>query len=559
MDNTQKNAESNSDIASRLKAILESAVDGIITIDERGCIEFANPATCKTFGYEIDEMIGRNIAMLMPSPYKENHDTYIHNYVDSGIRKIIGIGREVQGTKKDGTIFPFWLSVSEVKLENKRLFTGVVHDLTEQKKAEEALSTLNKELEARVVERTDKLTDALNSIVQTNQQLQAINLQLQHEIQERKAVEQALLISREELKNTQELLQQIVSNYPDGSISVVDKDFNYIFTGGEILNTLGLNPKEIIGKRLFPLVSEESWQILKKDLEKVFEGYILQNHEFPETVQDFQFAADAFPLKEGDGPINRIAVFTHDVTDLKKVEAELREALKKERELGELKSRFVSMASHEFRTPLTSILSSASLMSQYILTEQQEKREKHFQKIKSSVAQLSGILNDFLSLSRLEEGRVELQWEDLDFNQFCAEMAEEMVPVLKQGQHIFVRHSHESMIFKTDKKLLKMILTNLLSNASKYSDEGAEIHCIIKKEANKLKIDIIDEGIGIPDADKQHMFDRFFRASNAVNIKGTGLGLNIVKRYVELMNGKLTFTSELGKGSTFTIVFPMES
>jgi PAS domain S-box-containing protein len=549
MDNVEKNKESIIDVASRLQAVIETAVDGIITIDERGTIEFANPSTCKIFQYDVAEMVGNNISMLMPSPYHENHDGYMHNYMSTGVKKIIGIGREVRGKKKDGTIFPFWLSVSEVKLESKRrMFTGIVHDLTEQKQAEEELLKLNQDLESIVAERTDKLSDVVNKLLSTNQQLQ-------HEIQERKAAEQALLMSREELKNTQEVLSEIVNNYPDGSISVVDKNFNYLFTGGEIHNTLGNDVTTLIGKRIFPLVSNQIWDTIKADFKAVFEGRIIQDYEIPEIIQGFAFAVDAFPLKDDEGNINRIAVFTRNISDLKRVEEELREALNKERELGELKSRFVSMASHEFRTPLSTILSSASLSAQYTLTEQQDKREKHYQKIKSSVTSLTGILNDFLSLSRLEEGRVEVHLEDVDFNIFCMEMAEEINPVLKQGQHIFVKHSHESMTLQMDKKLMKMILANLLTNASKYSDEGAEIHCIIKKDNNALEIDIIDQGIGIPDEDKPHMFDRFFRASNAMNIKGTGLGLNIVKRYVELMGGTIKFKSELGKGSTFTVSF----
>jgi PAS domain S-box-containing protein len=549
MENVEKNKESIVDVASRLQAVIETAVDGIITIDERGLIEFANPSTCKIFQYDVDEMVGNNISMLMPSPYHENHDGYMHNYMSTGVKKIIGIGREVRGKKKDGTIFPFWLSVSEVKLESKRrMFTGIVHDLTEQKKAEEELLKLNQDLETIVAERTDKLSDLVNKLLSTNQQLQ-------HEVQERKAAEQALLMSREELKNTQEVLSEIVNNYPDGSISVVDKNFNYLFTGGEIHNSLGNDVEDLIGKRIFPLVSDRIWATMKDDFQTVFEGKIIQDYEIPEIIQGFAFAVDAFPLKDDEGNINRIAVFTRNISDLKKVEEDLREALNKERELGELKSRFVSMASHEFRTPLSTILSSASLSAQYTLTEQQDKREKHYQKIKSSVTSLTGILNDFLSLSRLEEGRVEVHLEDVDFNIFCMEMAEEINPVLKQGQHIFVKHSHESMVLTMDKKLMKMILANLLTNASKYSDEGAEIHCIVKKDNNALEIDIIDQGIGIPEEDKPHMFDRFFRASNAMNIKGTGLGLNIVKRYVELMGGTIKFRSELGKGSTFTVSF----
>ncbi len=540
--------ESISDVASRLQAIIETAVDGILTIDDRGTIEFANPATCKIFQYDVSEMVGRNIHMLMPSPYHENHDGYMHNYMSTGVRKIIGIGREVQGKRKDGTVFPFWLSVSEVKMENKRLFTGIVHDLTEQKKAEEELLKLNQDLESIVAERTDKLSDVVNKLLSTNQQLQ-------HEIQERKAAEQALLMSREELKSIQELLHEIVNNYPDGSISVVDRNFNYLFTGGEIHNTLGNDVKNLFGKRIFPLVSNALWEAIKDDFKAVFEGKIIQDYEIPEIIQGFAFAVDAFPLKDDDGTISRIAVFTRNISDLKKIEGELRDALKKERELGELKTRFVAMASHEFRTPLSTILSSASLSAQYTQTEQQDKREKHYQKIKSSVTTLTGILNDFLSLSRLEEGRVEVQYADVDFGMFCIEMAEEINPMLKKGQHIFVKHPQGNMVFKTDKSLLKLILINLLTNASKYSDEGAEIHCIVKKVIKEVELDIIDQGIGIPEEDKPHIFDRFFRASNVTNIKGTGLGLNIVKRYIELLGGTIRFDSTLGKGSTFTVCF----
>ncbi len=546
MKKTNDFSENMSDVASRLQAVIESAVDGIITIDEFGIIEFANPATCKIFQYEIAEMVGNNISMLMPSPYRESHDGYLQNYKDSGLRKIIGIGREVRGKRKDGTIFPFWLSVSEVKLKNQRLFTGIVHDLTEQKKAEEALLKLNQDLEGIVAERTDKLSSVVNRLLSTNQQLQ-------HEIQERKAVEHALLLSQQQFQSIQQILQQIVDNYPDGSISVVDKDFNYIFTGGEIHKTLGNDENLMIGTRLFPLISEKTWQNIQNDLSKVFEGDFLQNYEIPEIVKGYAFSIDAFPLKDEKGAVSRIAVFTHNISDLKKVEADLREALKKERELGELKSRFVSMASHEFRTPLSTILSSASLAVQYTQAEQQDKREKHFNKIKSAVTTLTGILNDFLSLSRLEEGRVEVHYSDLDFGVFCIEMAEEMNPLLKPNQHIFIRHAHAPVVFRTDKNLLKLIFLNLLSNASKYSSEGAEIHCVLQMKDEMLNIDIIDEGIGIPDSDKPYMFERFFRASNAINIKGTGLGLNIVKRYVELLNGAISFTSELGKGSIFSV------
>ncbi len=425
--NSEIKKENITDVAARLQAIIETAVDGIIAINDRGVIESVNPATCKIFDYEVAELLGQNVSMLMPQPHKQNHDGYLHNYTTTGDKKIIGIGREVPGRKKDGTIFPFWLAVSEFKLGEKRMFTGVVHDMTEQKKAETALREMNQQLEGMVSERTEKLSDVVNKLLASNQQLQ-------HEIQERKAVALAL----------------------------------------------------------------------------------------------------------------------------KRVEDDLREALKKEQELGMLKSRFVSMASHEFRTPLSTILSSASLMIQYIKEEQQDKREKHFQKIRSSVDMLTTILNDFLSLSRLEEGRVEAVLEAFNIQDFCKEAMEDVQHILKKGQKLKLNHAAKQMMVLMDKKLLKLILINLISNASKYSEEGTDITCSIQLLQNTLQISISDVGIGIPDEDQKHLFDRFFRASNAINIKGTGLGLHIVKRYAELMNGTVSFESVMGKGSTFTLNFDIK-
>ena len=222
--------------------------------------------------------------------------------------------------------------------------------------------------------------------------------------------------------------------------------------------------------------------------------------------------------------------------------------------MGELKSRFITMASHEFRTPLSTILSSADLMLAYKTTEQQDKRERHYAKIKASVENLNTILNDFLSLSRLDEGLVELENEDFVLEDFFAQVFDEAAGVLKKGQTIVPNH-HLPPQFSVclDKKSVRMVLMNLISNASKYSNENQKIIC--QTSQNPLCIRVIDEGIGIPDADKPHMFDRFFRASNVTNIKGTGLGLNIVRRYVEMMGGSISFESTLGKGSIFTIEF----
>ncbi|MFB9862744.1 hybrid sensor histidine kinase/response regulator [Rufibacter immobilis] len=234
---------------------------------------------------------------------------------------------------------------------------------------------------------------------------------------------------------------------------------------------------------------------------------------------------------------------------------EIKKALQKEKDLNELKSRFVTIASHEFRTPLSTVLSSASLIGKYKLTEEDDKRQKHVNRIKSAVHNLTGILNDFLSLSRIEEGKIYNVPTAFDLVPFIEEIIDEMQGYIKVGQQIHYRHEGQPSIVTLDKQLLKNIVLNLLSNASKYSAEGKEIMITTQVDAQQAMVQVQDQGIGIPDADQAHLFTPFFRAHNAVNYEGTGLGLNIVKRYVDIMNGTLTYTSQQNEGTTFTVQF----
>ncbi|MBS1773178.1 MAG: PAS domain S-box protein [Bacteroidetes bacterium] len=233
----------------------------------------------------------------------------------------------------------------------------------------------------------------------------------------------------------------------------------------------------------------------------------------------------------------------------------LSEALEKEKELNELKSRFVSMASHEFRTPLSTVLSSAYLLSKYHNTDEQPKRDKHIQRVISSVNMLNDILNDFLSVGKIEEGRIQIRYSDFNLPQFINELTSEMQPIFKNGQHVSYKHTGPEVIH-LDSTLLKHIVMNLLSNAVKFSPEGSTIEIVTVNEENKtLLLSIKDSGIGISKEDQEHLFERFFRGANVTNIQGTGLGLHIVAKYTELMNGVISGKSDLGEGTTFTINF----
>jgi signal transduction histidine kinase len=244
------------------------------------------------------------------------------------------------------------------------------------------------------------------------------------------------------------------------------------------------------------------------------------------------------------------------VNERKRAEEEARGALEKERELNELKTKFVSIASHEFRTPLSAILSSASLINQYNERDEKDKVDKHVQRIKSSVNHLTSILNDFLSLGKLEEGVIDINKEPLILKDFIDTIHEEMSPLLKQGQRLEVEFESGTEIY-SDTRILRNILFNLISNASKYSPEHKTILLKFETRNGKFIISVQDEGIGIPEQDQKHLFDRFFRASNSGNVQGTGLGLNIVKRYADLLGGTIAFRSNSEAGSIFTVTVPI--
>lgn len=242
------------------------------------------------------------------------------------------------------------------------------------------------------------------------------------------------------------------------------------------------------------------------------------------------------------------------MNDLEQSKDELAHALNKEKELSDLKSRFVSMASHEFRTPLSTILSSASLVAKYTLTDEQEKRDKHILRIKSSVNNLTDILNEFLSIGKIEDGKIMTHYSSFNVKEMIANICSELQGIAKKTQKIVYTHEGENNVY-LDATLLRNIFMNLLSNAIKFSPEDAIIEVNSIVNSKDVVFYVKDYGMGISSDDQKHLFERFFRAKNATNIQGTGLGLHIVGKYVELMNGEVKCESELEKGTTFMITF----
>ena len=245
------------------------------------------------------------------------------------------------------------------------------------------------------------------------------------------------------------------------------------------------------------------------------------------------------------------------MNELEKSRDELTKALSKEKELGDLKGRFVSMASHEFRTPLSTILSSASLLSKYSLTDEQDKRDKHIDRIKSSVNNLITILNEFLSIGKIEDGKITANKVRFDLKELISGLINEMHGILKPGQQLLFDQKGDKEVL-LDPSLLKNVLINILSNAIKFSSGNSKI--IVKSDVSKkrIKICVKDEGIGMSEEDQKHLFERFYRGANVTNIQGTGLGLHIVGKYIEIMDGNISIKSELEKGTEICITFKNE-
>ena len=253
---------------------------------------------------------------------------------------------------------------------------------------------------------------------------------------------------------------------------------------------------------------------------------------------------------------NRTMILEEAILELEKTKKDLNKALEKEIELNELKSRFVSMASHEFRTPLTTMMSSLSLVTKYGEQNDKENQLKHVSKIKTSINNLTGILNDFLSVSKMEAGMTENMPEDINLGTFIADIIADMRPMATEGKRFVHSHSGNTWV-SLDKKLLRNVLFNLISNAIKFSNENGIIEITTEVLTVSVAISVKDSGIGISQEDQKHLFERFFRGYNATHIQGTGLGLNIVSRYAEAMNGTVSFVSKENKGTTFTITIPI--
>jgi PAS domain S-box-containing protein len=244
---------------------------------------------------------------------------------------------------------------------------------------------------------------------------------------------------------------------------------------------------------------------------------------------------------------------------LKQIEAEkkVKDALEKEKELSYLKTKFISIASHEFRTPLTTVLSSTELLERYGRNWEVDKYNKQTERIKKSVNYLTHLMDDVLIISRADSGKTVFNPKPVEFKKFCQSIVDEMKMLLKENHELEFSYDVDKNILFVDEKLLKHILNNLISNAIKYSVNGGKILFEVMSRPDELQFIISDSGIGIPEEDQTNLFEPFNRGKNVKDIHGTGLGMSIVKRSVDMHKGTILFTSKVGIGTTFKIKIPI--
>lgn len=264
-------------------------------------------------------------------------------------------------------------------------------------------------------------------------------------------------------------------------------------------------------------------------------------------------------VKERTDQLKRsVEDLTRECEKRENAENKVRQALKREKELNALKTSFMQMVSHEFKTPLSGILTSAMLIEKYKGADQQEKRLKHLDSIKRKVQHLDTLLNDFLAVERLGSGRESYRFTEFWLNDLLSEVIGESEQLITEGQQLIPVLPEDKIQMFQDKVVLNLILTNVLNNAIKYSGAHGkiQIHAERLPEQGLLKIQVQDNGIGIPTDEQQYIFSRYFRATNAKNLKGTGIGLNMAKKHLQNLGGHIFFTSIEGKGSVFTIMIP---
>jgi PAS domain S-box-containing protein len=544
------------------ETLFNHATIGILMTDSNGLVVNFNKYAEQLFGYQKEEVMGKPVELLIPHGKRVAHIAHRTNFNEHPTNRVMGAANELFAKRKDDSVFPVEISLSHFKNDSQLFVIAFIIDIAVRKQNEDLLKEqknqvlqfaeqtkrLNAELEKKIEDRTKMLKETLEALENTQQETtKALNFQ--------KAIlnHAGACIIATDVHGVVQLFNSTAEEYLGYSKSEVIDQVNVVqfHLASEIQSKAAAFSREI-GKIVTPdfnVLSAKSMDDLPNEHEWT---YVRKNGT------TFTVSLNVTTLRDAQNSISGFLGVAVDISEIKKYQNSLQVALEKEKQLGDLKSRFVTMASHEFRTPLSTILSSVSLIDKYTSVEDLEKREKHVKRIKSAVGNMKDILEDFLSLGKMEEGKIQLNPELLT----PAELRDELEAVIQEMQRLTKPSQQITHTFTVtedcniDRKMLRHIMTNLISNAIKFSPEGSSVDVSCEHRKNELIFTIQDTGIGISEADQKHLFERFFRAENASNIQGTGLGLHIISRYLDLVDGHIELASKLNKGSTFIVHIP---
>lgn len=370
-----------------------------------------------------------------------------------------------------------------------------------------------------------------------------------------------------ELRENRDQLATLLNSMSDAVIATNEQEIvTFINPAAQMLT--GWKEKDALGKNvtdILQIVDEVTEATLENPVTKVLrEQQVVYLGEFTSLItkdgKKVPIGDSASPLKRRPDNISGVVVVFWDLSERRQTEM-LEQALDKEQELNRLKSLFISTVSHEFRNPLTVIQTAVELIEIQGTNLAESKKNTYLKRIQGAVQSMKKLMEDVLFMGRAEAGKLECNPALLNLEQFCQELIAEFSTIESRPHEIiFTCHSHHTNAVM-DEQLLQYLFGNLLSNAVKYSPQGGQIHFDLTCDsvAGVATFQVKDQGIGIPEADKNRLFESFYRASNVKTIQGTGLGLVIVKRCIDAHKGEIQVTSEVGVGTTFTIILPLNN
>lgn len=519
------------------RALVENLSEGIIITDSDDQCLFANPAAENGFGVERGQLVGR----------------FIREFVKPEMLPVIEVQNAERRDGKSGRyeleiIRPNgskrWIAINAApRFDNNGVFTGafvIINDVTERKNNEEANVLFSQFLERRINERTEALKRA--------------NAELKHEIAERRRMEEMLLQSGERLNS-------LLRNSSD-VITIVEESGEISYESPASEKVFGFELFQRIGKNFLDRVHPSNQEAVRAFLHDVIHqpnavGTIEFLHQ-SNIKNDYEWIEVTASNQLHNAAVGGIVLNSRDIAARKVAEQELKKALQQEKELNDLKSRFITMVSHEFRTPLTVINSSAEILHLGIGKMPSDKQAMHLERMMASTSRIEQMLNDVLVLARGEAGKTRAVFAPLALEPFCEEIITELTSASGAERRISMTfHTTVAAHPALDEKLMRSIITNLLSNALKYSHDSVRL--VMDCSPETIIIQVADKGIGIPDEDQKHMFEAFHRAQNAINIKGTGIGMSIVKYAVDAHEGSIGFASAENEGTTFTVKLPFRT